>query len=181
MSPFVILVPARSWLDARSGPPATLKVAEEALAARLELVLTDPAAAEEAAVLEALALEGSVRRAAITRLGMASRSFYNILDRPGMQERADAQAKRLGHVLPSVPRTRVVGLDFPGLTGEERATLQRVYLTTQRGEGYQTEDGDEGARLARLHSTHHLLKRRETKSGPAYRATSAVLAKGSEA
>jgi hypothetical protein len=177
MHSFVIQEPARAWLAARGGPPAELKLAEEALAARLALVLNDPKAAEEAAVLEALALEGSSRKAAAGRLGLAPRTFYKVLDRPGVQARAREQEGRLGHVLPPGPRGRPRVLDVPGLSEEASEILHRVHLATRRDAWYQAANPAEEVVLVSLRFTHKLLKAKTGGGGSRYQIKADVLAK----
>lgn len=96
-SKHILAAPARRWLDETKARKRTMTRAEKALFDRLALFLKDERAAEIEAVLEALASNGSSRTKAAEALEMSLRSLYNVLEQPGVQARADAQAEQLGH------------------------------------------------------------------------------------
>lgn len=176
MQPFVFKDVAMAWLAARAdGSQEAMDAASAPLAARLELMLQDHHAAEEAAVLEALAATGSSRKDALARLGIPQRTFYVILRRPSMQVRVRDQATRLGHAVPSGARGRPRAITVPGMSEEDAELVHKVYLATRRGDWYPPSNEAEATRLVAIQQAHQVLKAKRGAT-PTYQIVAAVLA-----
>lgn len=177
---FALQVPAQAWLRARAftdeGAAAAREAVEATLAARLELFITNPQAAEEAAVLEALRLAGSNRKAAAALLGLPLRTFYKVFDGPGVREKALEQARALGHEVQEGPTGRPRVLDVPNLTESERAVLHKVHVATRRKAWFAGSDQAEDADLRALYG-RGLLKVRRGVCGDRYQVKTSVMKK----